>query len=273
MLFVSTSGVLGRYISLPPPISILIRSLIALFFITLFAVYNKYTFKINYKSHGIAILLSGFFMALHWITYFFSLQWSNIAIGMMALFTYPLITVFLEPLFINVKLQKRHFILGLMVIFGIYFLVPEFNVENSKTQGLLIGLLSALAYSLRNLILKKHNAMANGSIQMIYQLSVIIILLIPTFWLYPGVDIISQWPYLLILGLVTTAIGHTLFLNSFSHFSISTASIMSSIQPLFGILLGSIFLYEIPNIKSIFGGILILMTVLIENIYTKNNKL
>ena len=121
--------------------------------------------------------------------------------------------------------------------------------------------------------MKKHNAMANGSIQMIYQLSVIIILLIPTFWLYPGVDIISQWPYLLILGLVTTAIGHTLFLNSFSHFSISTASIMSSIQPLFGILLGSIFLYEIPNIKSIFGGILILMTVLIENIYTKNNQL
>ena len=115
--------------------------------------------------------------------------------------------------------------------------------------------------------------MANGSIQMIYQLSVIIILLIPTLWIYPGVDIISQWPYLLILGLVTTAIGHTLFLNSFSHFSISTASIMSSIQPLFGILLGSIFLYEIPNIKSIFGGILILMTVLIENIYTKNSQL
>ena len=46
MLFISTSGVLGRYISLPPPVSILIRSLIALFFITLFAVYNKYTFKV-----------------------------------------------------------------------------------------------------------------------------------------------------------------------------------------------------------------------------------
>ena len=57
-----------------------------------------------------------------------------------------------------------------MVIFGIYFLVSEFNIDNSKTQGLLIGLLSALAYSLRNLILKKHNAMGNGSIQMIYQL-------------------------------------------------------------------------------------------------------
>ena len=272
MLFISTSGVLGRYIALPPPISILIRSLIALFFISLFAAYKRYTFKINYKNHGVAILLSGFFMALHWITYFFSLQWSNVAIGMMALFTYPLITVFLEPLFMNVKLQKRHFILGLMVIFGIYFLVPEFNIENSKTQGLLIGLLSALAYSLRNLILKKHNAMANGSIQMIYQLGVIILLLIPTIWLYPEVDIISQWPYLLILGLVTTALGHTLFLSSFSHFSISTASIMSSIQPLFGILLGFIFLHEIPNIKSIFGGILILTTVLLENIYAKNSQ-
>ena len=114
--------------------------------------------------------------------------------------------------------------------------------------------------------------MANGSIQMIYQLGVIILLLIPTIWLYPEVDIISQWPYLLILGLVTTALGHTLFLSSFSHFSISTASIMSSIQPLFGIFLGFIFLHEIPNIKSIFGGILILTTVLLENIYAKNSQ-
>ena len=233
---------------------------------------KNYIFKINYRKHGAAILLSGFFMALHWITYFFSLQWSNVAIGMMALFTYPLMTVFLEPLFLNVQLQKRHFILGFMVVLGIYFLVPKFDIENSKTQGLLIGLLSAFAYSLRNLILKKHNAMANGSFQMIYQLGVIILLLIPTIWLYPEVDIISQWPYLLILGLVTTALGHTLFLSSFSHFSISTASIMSSIQPLFGILLGFIFLHEIPNIKSIFGGILILTTVLIENIYAKNSQ-
>lgn len=265
MLFISTSGVLGRYIALPPPVSIWFRSLIAIVLLVLYARYKKFSFQIHWKKHGAAVWWSGFFMAVHWITYFFALQWSNVAIGMLSLFTYPIITVFLEPFFMPVQLQKRHLLLGTLILVGIYFLVPEFDLKNTATQGLLIGLFSALAYSLRNLILKKHNAMGNGSIQMIYQLGVIVVLLLPVLWIYPNTDLNSQWPYLLLLGAITTALGHTLFLSSFAHFSISTASIMSSIQPLFGVLLGALFLSEIPDLKSILGGVLILTTVVLES--------
>ena len=272
MLFISTSGVLGRYIALPPSVSIWVRSLIALILLVLYARFKKFNFQINWKNHGAAICCSGILMAIHWITYFFALQWSNVAIGMLSLFTYPIITVFLEPFFIPVKLQKMHLLLGGLILLGIYFLVPAFDLKNSGTQGLLIGLFSALAYALRNLILKKYNAMGNGSVQMIYQLVVVVVLLAPVLWLYPEADIVSQWPYLFILGAITTALGHTLFLSSFSHFNISTASIMSSIQPLFGVLLGALFLYEIPTLKSVFGGALILTTVLIESKRSRTKK-
>lgn len=273
MLFISTSGVLGRYIALPPPVSIWFRSLIAIVLLLLYARYKKFRFQINWKKYGAAVWWSGFFMALHWITYFFALQWSNVAIGMLSLFTYPIITVFLEPFFMPVQFQKRHLLLGILILVGIYFLVPEFDLKNTATQGLLIGLFSALAYSLRNLILKKHNTMGNGSIQMIYQLGVIVLLLLPVLWIYPEADLSSQWPYLLVLGAVTTALGHTLFLSSFSHFSISTASILSSVQPLFGVLLGALFLSEIPDLKSIFGGLLILTTVVLESRSARPKKI
>ena len=273
MLFISTSGVLGRYIALPPPVSIWFRSLIAIVLLVLYARYKKFSFQIHWKKHGVAVWWSGFFMAVHWITYFFALQWSNVAVGMLSLFTYPIITVFLEPFFMPVQLQKRHLLLGILILFGIYFLVPEFDLKNTATQGLLIGLFSALSYSLRNLILKKHNAMGNGSIQMIYQLGVIVLLLLPVLWIYPEADLSSQWPYLLVLGAVTTALGQTLFLSSFSHFSISTASILSSVQPLFGVLLGALFLSEIPDLKSIFGGLLILTTVVLESRSARPKKI
>ena len=81
-----------------------------------------------------------------------------------------------------------------------------------------------------------------------------------------------EWPFLLVLGIITTAIGHTLFLNSFSYFNISTASIMSSIQPIFGVFLGALFLFEVPSIKNIFGGFLILITVIIESRQFNKNK-
>ena len=272
MLFISTSGILGRYIALPPPISIWFRSLIALIILLLYSRYKKFSLKIEWEKHGLAVCWSGFLLALHWITYFFALQLSNVAIGMLSLFTYPIITVFLEPFFIPVKLQKRHLLLGFLIMIGIYILVPDFDIKNNATQGLLIGLFSAFTYSLRNLIIKKHNNMGNSSIQMIYQLAVIVILLTPVHWVYPDIDISSEWPYLIILGTITTALGHTLFLSSFSHFKISTASIISSIQPIFGVLLGALFLSEIPDLKSMLGGILILVTVVIESRKSKMKK-
>ena len=63
-----------------------------------------------------------------------------------------------------------------------------------------------------------------------------------------------------------------LFLSSFPHFSISSASIMSSVQPIFGVLLAIIFLNEIPDIKSLIGGGLILTTVFLENMRIRNEK-
>jgi drug/metabolite transporter (DMT)-like permease len=52
---------------------------------------------------------------------------------------------------------------------------------------------------------------------------------------------------------------------TFKHFSITTLSILSSIQPVYGILIGAIFLNEIPELTTVFGGMLILGSVVIES--------
>ena len=272
MLFISTSGVLGRYIKLSPPLTIWYRSLFAILLLGTFCLLKKYSFKIDWKNNGKAILLSGLFMALHWVTYFFALQWSNVTIGMLSLFTYPIFTILLEPFFVKTKLQSIHIIFGLIILIGVYLLVPAFDIRNTETQGLIIGVFSAIVYALRNLILKSNSNMANGSIQMFYQMGVVLLILLPVLWIYPQEKIVSQLPYLLILGGVTTALGHTLFLTSFFHFRISTASILSSVQPIFGVILAVIFLHEIPNLKSLIGGLLILTTVVLESQRSKKEN-
>jgi len=272
MLFISTSGVLGRYIKLSPPLTIWYRSLFAILLLGTFCLLKKYSFKIDWKNNGKAILLSGLFMALHWVTYFFALQWSNVTIGMLSLFTYPIFTILLEPFFVKTKLQSIHIIFGLIILIGVYLLVPAFDIRNTETQGLIIGVFSAIVYALRNLILKSNSNMANGSIQMFYQMGVVLLILLPVLWIYPQEKIVSQIPYLLILGGVTTAIGHTLFLTSFFHFRISTVSILSSVQPIFGVILAVIFLHEIPNLKSLIGGLLILTTVVLESQRSKKEN-
>lgn len=268
VLLVSTSGVLGRYISMPPPVTIWWRCVIAAIILGAFCWYKKIDLKIANKRDFTTIILSGLLFGAHWVTYFYALHLSNVAIGMLSLFTFPVITALLEPLFFKTKLNKKHVVMGLVVLIGIYFLAPEFNLENNQTKGVVFGLISAVFYAIRNILMKQKIASYHGSMLMFYQMVIITLVLWPVLFVFEVNPTINDWQALLVLALLTTAIGHTLFVMSFKNFSISTASIMSSIQPIYGIIFGMLLLNEFPHFSTLFGGFLILTTVVIESIHS-----
>jgi len=265
-LFISTSGALGKYIAMSPPVIIWWRSILAVLFIYLYCRYKKYNLQINSRKDLINFIIAGLFLAIHWISYFYALKLSNVAIGMLSLFSYPVITALLEPFFIKIKFDPIHLFLGLIVIIGIFFLAPEFDIESKQLRGVLLGLVSALFYALRLLILKKQIQSYNGSILMFYQLLIITIILSPMLFYTDITSLQSQFPFILILALLTTAIGHTLFVQSLKYFTASTASIINSTQSIFGIIIAYLFLGEIPTWNTFIGGVLILFTVIFESI-------
>lgn len=264
MIFVGTSGALGRYVDLPVPVTIASRGILAFLVLFAFCKWKGISLYIRSEHKGV-VLLSGVLMGLHWVTYFYALQWSSVAVGMLSLFTYPVITAFLEPFILKTKFQKIHLVLGSMVLGGIYFLSPDFSLESSNTVAIGIGVFSAFCYAFRNLILKSKVTEYHGSTLMVYQTGTIGFLLLPAFYFIDIEIVLVQWKGIFALAIITTAIGHTLFLMTFKHFSITTVSILSSIQPVYGILIGAIFLKEIPQLTTVFGGVLILGSVVIES--------
>lgn len=266
LLLISTSGVLGRHIEMFPPVTIWWRCILAALFVGLYCWKKKITFRMQSGKDVLPISGAGVLLGAHWITYFFSLQYSSVAIGMLSLFTFPVMTAFLEPLILKTTFKKSHLLLALMVTFGIYLLAPSINLQDDYFIGILFGLVSALTYSLRNIILKKRTQSYSGSALMLYQLLVITFILWPVLLLDVEKDFLSQWPATLSLALFTTAMGHTIFVMSLKHFSVSSISIISSAQPIYGIILGVILLNEIPGWNTILGGALILATVVIESL-------
>ncbi len=204
-------------------------------------------------------------MGGHWISYFYALHYSNVAIGMLSLFTFPVITIFLEPFFFKTSINIRQIGLGFMVLIGVYLLAPTFSLESSYTIGILFGLFSAVLYSVRNLLIKNQIKKYNSSLLMWIQMLVITLFFTPVlaFFEYDFEEI--QWLPIVSLALFTTAIGHSLFVKSLNHFTVGTASIIGSIQPIYGIILAMIFLQEYPTYRTLLGGSLILGTVIIES--------
>ncbi|RED45721.1 DMT family transporter [Seonamhaeicola aphaedonensis] len=268
-IFISTSGALGKYIELPTPMIIWFRSALAALFLYIFCRYKKFNFRIKSKRDIPSLLLSALLLGAHWISYFYALKLSNVAIGMLSMFTFPVITALLEPLFTKSKFNPIHILLALLVLLGIYILAPEFSFKSTYVKGILLGVFSALCYAIRNLILKRHVHAYNGTVLMMIQSLVVSLALLPVLISMDTNNIQSQLPYLLLLGLVTTAIGHSLFINSLKYFSVSTASIIGSAQPICGIVIAFIFLNEVPTLNTFIGGTLIMTTVVIEGIRSK----
>lgn len=271
MLLISTSGALGRYVTLNPMVTIGVRALLACLLLYLYCSYRKISFHVHVKDR-LLIFISGVFLCIHWVTYFYSLQLSNVAIGMLSLFTYPVITAFLEPFILKTKFEKAHLLLALLVLFGVYYLAPDLTIESSYTKAIGLGILSAFFYALRNLLLKKKGGKYNGSSLMFYQVAITGLVLSPTLFFVDISFVFEQWKPLLALAFLTTAIGHTLFLKSFKNFSITSASILGSVQPVYGIILGIFFLDEIPSFRTVIGGMLILSSVVIESIRSFKKK-
>jgi len=269
-LFISTSGVLGRYIAMPTEVIIWFRAAIAMVLLYFYCKYKKIDLTIKSSKDYKPFFISGLLMAVHWVTYFYALKLSNVALGVLSLYTFPIIIALLEPLFLKVKFDPIYILLGLMVLTGLFILTPEFNIESTQVKGILFGVFSAFCYAVRVLILKQHVAKYNGTMLMFYQTVIITILLLPTLFFMDISGFKSQFPYLLLLAFLTTAIGHSLMLHSLKFFSASTASIISSLQPIFGIILAFFFLQEIPTMRTFWGGSLILLTVVIESVRSRN---
>ncbi len=271
MLLVSTSGVLGRSIPLWAPVAIAYRALLAVVLLFLFMRFKKISLIIAKKDRKM-ILLGGILMGLHWVFYFQALQLSSVAIGMLTIYTHPTLTSILEPIIMKKPFQKIHLLLGILVLIGITFLVPDLDLENQNTRAVGFGLISALAYSLRNILMKKQIENYHGSLLMWYQMVIIAVALIPLYFMTSPEALTEAFPYLLMLALVTTAVGHTLFLMSFKHFNITTASIISSVQPIYGILMGIFILGEIPRWGTLIGGAMILTAVITESLRSFRKK-
>ncbi|SDG85293.1 DMT family transporter [Winogradskyella thalassocola] len=260
----STSGPLGKFIDMPTPVIIWWRSILAVIILFSFCIYKGINLKIANKKDRVTFFMAALLMGGHWIFYFYALKLSNVAIGMISLFTFPVIIAILEPLFSKVKLDPIHIVLGLMVLLGIYILAPDFNLESVQLQGILCGVLSAVCYALRILMLKDHIASYNGTMLMFYQVLILTVLLAPVLYFMDTSNITTQYPYILLLAIVTTAIGHTMFVNSLKHFKASTASIIGSTQPVFGIIIAFFFLNELPSPNTFIGGSLILQRLLLK---------
>lgn len=250
----------------------LLRSVFAIVAIGIYIKYLNESLKLNNKRDYLIALLLGFFLATHWVTYFHSMQVSSIAIGIIALYTYPVITVFLEPFFHGERPHIKDIVSAIVVLFGIYLLVPEFSIDNQTAIGVFWGVLSAFMFAMRNIIHGRYFKAYPARHALFYQTLAVIVLLTPfSAQVIPEVSQ-AQWLLLVVLGIFFTAVPHTLFAHSLLHLKAKTASLVACMQVVYGTLFAALFLADIPDWTTVTGGLIVISAAAYETATSHRQK-
>ena len=242
------------------------RSFIAAAALLIWLLVRRSQVRLNSVRDYAMVLLLGAILAVHWVTYFHSMQVSTVAIGIIAFFSHPVISVLLEPLLARQKPRLLDLVTALWVLSGIAIMMPELNLASDVTQGVLWGLFSALLFSLRNIFYKRYFAHYGSSLAMMYQCLIVGLLLLPFAGDFIVATTIDNWLLLLVLGVLFTATPHTLFSFSLKLLPVKTASLIMCLVPLYATLLAALLLGEIPEFNTWIGGAMVLGAAIFESI-------
>lgn len=256
-------GLFGKWLAWPAVTIVFGRVLFAcLALATVMAVGRRASFRVAGRRDVLLLALCGLILAAHWTMFFRSIQVSTVAVGLLAYSSFPVFTAFLEPLLTRERWEPESLVYALVCVAGIALIVPGFDVSDAVVRGVLWGLGAGLTFSLLS-VLDRGLASRHSSLTVaFYQDLVAGVLLVPAVWRMGLPRSGRDWALIAVLGVFCTAAAHTLFINGLKGAGARTASILSSLEPVYGILLALIFLGESPSLRTVSGGAIILAAAL-----------
>lgn len=268
------AGLFGKFLSCNPLYIVLGRTFFASLTLFIFTrIFSKTVLFAFGKKEISFFMLQGILLAVHWWSFFLSIQISSVAVGLITFSTFPLFVTFLEPLFFKEKLKPIDVMIAGAVCIGILLVVPEFDFSNNVTRGGFFGIISGLTFAILALV-NRRNARISDSIAIaFYQnffAAIFLILPISTLQIEPPQ--FSDLPNLIFLGIIFTALAHTLFIKSLALIRAQTAAVISGLEPVYGIILAFFMLNEIPTIKTLIGGMIIIGTSILAGYLSHQEK-
>ena len=175
----SCSGVIGQYVQVPAVQVAMGRVICSSLLLLAISLVCKDKLTLDSKKDYGLMILTGVVMAIHWSSFFQSIQTSSVAIGTITFSTFPLFLTFLEPLLFHEKICGKNILNALILLMGVLITIPEFSVENKVTIGILWGMLASFTYAVMTLSNRYFSSRYKGRTICLYEQGTAAIALLP----------------------------------------------------------------------------------------------
>lgn len=266
VLLFGLAGLFGKLLTLPVLVIVFGRTLFASLTLGAILFCSSIPLRAESRQDLAVLILLGAILAVHWITFFHAIQISTVAVGLLTFSTFPLFVTFMEPFFFKEKLLLFDILTAGSVLLGVVLVVPSFDFQNNVTQGAFWGTMSGFTFAVLAVLNRKYVSTYPPVVIVCYQNWIATLILLPFLiandWALEPVDV----ALLAILGIFCTALAHVLFIRSLVHVKAQLASIIASLEPVYGIIFALVLLGEVPALRTILGGGIILGTIIMATI-------
>jgi drug/metabolite transporter (DMT)-like permease len=266
MLFGGAS-IFGALLPINPFLLVWGRTAWAVLFLILLILISKEKINFTKKENYLNALLLGIILAIHWTSFFQSIQMANVAVAVLTFSSFPLFTMLLSPIYSFGKIERKNLISSVLIIAGIVVMVPLNNWEIKYLYGIFWGLISAFSFALLILTNKKISSGLGPFEQAFWQNAAVSLLLMPCLFFYEINLNLREHFYWMLLGTVFTGLSHGLYVYGLKGTDAQKASLYAALEPVYAILWALIFLGQVPGLREVLGGLIILFAV---RIGTKN---
>jgi drug/metabolite transporter (DMT)-like permease len=226
--------------------------------------------NVQQNLKDLAIL--GVFLGLHFIFFVSSVQDTTILNATVLVNTTPIFSMFVSTFLFNVK-PSRLAVLGLTISFvGICIIALADTFAKAQPSGFSLSLKGDLEAALAAVIeafylnfgRKTRGQMPVLSTMLpIYLFSALIVgvISVPVGAALAIPNDVDAILFIIGLGVLPTAISHTLYFSSLSNLKSFETATMALLEPIGATLLGVMIFQEIPGVLFVFGAILILLGI------------
>ncbi len=263
VLLFGFAGLFGKWLTLPAWCIVLGRTgfaTLALLTVLPFSPPRRFPANLN----AVALLgLLGVLLAVHWMAFFKAIQAANVAVGLLAFATFPVFITCLEPLWFGEKRRRVDYLTALMVVVGLGIMIYPSSFGGRIFVGVLWGTFAGFSFAVLSILNRKWVRNYSPVIIALFQNGFAALALLPmVLWTEVRVDP-GQMGLLALLGVLCTALAHTLFIRGLKFIRAQLASVIAALEPVYGIALAFLLLHEIPSAYTLAGGTLILLTTLL----------
>jgi drug/metabolite transporter (DMT)-like permease len=213
-----------------------------------------------------SVLVLGPISLVNSFSFFYAYKNTSVANAVLTHYTAPVLVAFLAPVFLKERLTARILLAvavasaGLWIMLGISVsqFVDLLVAGDRNTGGILAGLLSGFAYAVIVILSRIVAQNFHPFLLTFCQNSVIALLLLPFVEIRRGL-LSALWAFM-IMGIVHSTIAPVLYFRGLKQVTANRAAILGYCEPVCAILLGVAFLGEGIDYRTVFGGVMILLS-------------